>query len=202
MTEKQFMSYLKKVKREVRRLGADLVPIDSVKFVNRANPMGLCLYYDGSYPYCSLEFADVLLQLDEVSIHETIAHELLHCIRDSVGHGPLFKKYAARVNEKYGLDIDTYTSLHIVNDTMRHRIFNYVVRCTKCGNRIGYMRREGIIRKLIKHGEARDYCCPYCGKGKLELEEKLSVRDWRVGVRKRRHAAVREEGREEGEGSS
>ncbi|MBO6236167.1 MAG: hypothetical protein J6N22_05550, partial [Schwartzia sp.] len=44
MTEKQFMSYLKKVKREVRRLGADLVPIDSVKFVNRANPMGLCLY--------------------------------------------------------------------------------------------------------------------------------------------------------------
>lgn len=139
MTEKQFMSYLKKVKREVRRLGADLVPIDSVKFVNRANPMGLCLYYDGSYPYCSLEFADVLLQLDEVSIHETIAHELLHCIRDSVGHGPLFKKYAALVNEKYGLDIDTYTSLHIVNDTMRHRIFNYVVRCTKCGNRIGYV---------------------------------------------------------------
>ena len=189
MTEKQFMSYLKKVKREVRRLGADLVPIDSVRFVNRANPMGLCLYYDGSYPYCSLEFADVLLQLDEVSIHETIAHELLHCIRDSVGHGPLFKKYAALVNEKYGLDIDTYTSLHIVNDTMRHRIFNYVVRCTKCGNRIGYMRREEIIRKLIRHGEARDYYCPYCGKNRLELEEKLSVRDWRVGVRKRRHAA-------------
>ena len=189
MTEKQFMSYLKKVKREVRRLGADLVPIDSVRFVNRANPMGLCLYYDGSYPYCSLEFADVLLQLDEVSIHETIAHELLHCIRDSVGHGPLFKKYAALVNEKYDLDIDTYTSLHIVNDTMRHRIFNYVVRCTKCGNRIGYMRREEIIRKLIRHGEARDYYCPYCGKNRLELEEKLSVRDWRVGVRKRRHAA-------------
>lgn len=53
------------------------------------------------------------------------------------------------------------------------------------------MRKEGIIRKLIKHGEARDYCCPYCGKGKLELEEKLSVRDWRVGVRKRRHAAAK-----------
>lgn len=65
MTEKQFMSYLKKVKREVRRLGADLVPIDSVRFVNLANPMGLCLYYDGSYPYCSLEFADVLLQLSD-----------------------------------------------------------------------------------------------------------------------------------------
>lgn len=24
---------------------------------------------------------------------------------------------------------------------------------------------------------------PYCGKNKLDLEEKLSVRDWRVGVR-------------------
>lgn len=192
MTEKQFMSYLKRVKREVRRLGADLVPIDSVKFVNRTNPLGLCLYYDGPHPFCDLEFADILLQLDEGSIHETIAHELLHCIRDSVGHGPIFKKYAALVNEKYGLEIDTYTSLHIVNDAMRRRIFNYVVRCTKCGNRIGYTRREEVVRKLIKYGEARAYCCPYCGKRKLELEEKLSVKDWRVSVRKRRQAAAKQ----------
>ena len=192
MTEKQFMSYLKRVKREVRRLGADLVPIDSVKFVNRTNPVGLCLYYGGAHPFCALEFADILLQLDEVSIHETIAHELLHCIRDSVGHGPIFKKYAALVNEKYGLEIDTYTSLHIINDAMRRRIFNYVVRCAKCGNRIGYSRREEVVRKLIKYGEARNYCCPYCGQRKLKLEEKLSVRDWRVSVRKRRQAAVKQ----------
>ena len=50
------------------------------------------------------------------------------------------------------------------------------------------MRKEEVIRKLIKHGEARDYCCPYCGKSNLELEEKLSVKDWRIGLRRRRHA--------------
>ena len=191
MTEKQFMSYLKKVKREIRRLGADLVPIDSVKFVNRANPVGLCLYYDGSYPFCSLEFSDILLQLDEVSIHETIAHELLHCIRGSVGHGPIFKKYAALANEKYGLEIDTYTSQHLINDAMRHRIFNYVVSCTKCGNKIGYMRKEKVVRKLIRNGEAPEFCCPCCGKRKLVLEEKLSVKDWRIDVRKCHQATAK-----------
>ena len=96
------------------------------------------------------------------------------------------------MSEKYGLEIDTYTSLHIINDAMRRRIFNYVVRCTKCGNRIGYTRREEVVRKLIKYGEARSYCCPYCGKRKLELEEKLSVKDWRVSVRKRRQAAAKQ----------
>ncbi len=185
MTEKQFMSFLKKVKREIRRLGADLVPISSVKFVNRFNPVGLCLYYGGSYPTCSLEFAVILLQLDEISIHEIIAHELLHCIRDSAGHDPVFKKYAALVNEKYGLEIGTYTSRHVENDALRHRLFQYVVQCTKCGNRIGYMRKDEAVRKLIRYGEARGYCCPFCGNRKLALDEKRSVKDWRIGVRKR-----------------
>ncbi len=184
MTEKQFMSYLKKVKREIRRLGADLVPIHSVKFVNRDNPIGLCLYYGGPYPSCGLEFSNILLQLDEISIHEIIAHELIHCIRDSGGHGEIFKKYAALVNEKYGLEIDTYTSRHIIDDALRRRIFNYVAVCTECGEKIGYMRREEVIRKLIKHGEAPEFCCPYCGKRRLALDEKLSVWDWRVGLRK------------------
>ena len=185
MTEKQFMSFLKRVKREIRRLGADLVPINSVKFVNRSNPVGLCLHYGGAYPYCSLEFADMLLQLGEVSIHEIIAHELLHCIRDSAGHDPVFKKYAALVNEKYGLEIGTYTSRHVENDALRHRLFHYVVQCTKCGNRIGYMRKDKAVRKLIRYGEARGYCCPFCGNRKLVLDEKRSVKDWRIGVRKR-----------------
>ena len=47
------------------------------------------------------------------------------------------------------------------------------------------MRKDEAVRKLIRYGEARGYCCPFCGNIKLVLDEKWSVKDWRIGVWKR-----------------
>ena len=170
MTQQNLLSFINKVRKDIVALGADLAPVEGVIFRRRVSPIGLCLYGDKKKIGCILEFSKKLLELDEEAIHETVAHELLHTIKGSIGHDKKFMKYAKMLNEKYGLDIGEYMSPHIVQEGIKHHLYNYVVTCDDCGESIGYVRKAIVVKELLETGEAPDYCCPFCGRRHLSID--------------------------------
>lgn len=170
MTKQNMLSFINKVRKDILALGADLAPLNRVTFHRRKAPIGLCLYNEKHKNGCIIEFSNVLLTLDDESIHETVAHELLHTIKNSIGHDKVFMKYAKKLNAIYGLNIGKYMSRHILNDEIKHKLYNYVVKCKDCGEPVGYIRKAEIVRELLSKNKKHGYYCPYCDSSHLEID--------------------------------
>ena len=109
-----------------------------------------------------IELSDRLLDAPEVSVRQTLAHELIHTCPGAFDHGELFRSYAVRMNELYGYNISRTSSAGDMGVSDREDSARFIIRCTKCGALIYRMRMCGLISNM-------DQCrCGRCG-GSLEL---------------------------------
>jgi predicted SprT family Zn-dependent metalloprotease len=94
----------------------------------------------------------------------TIMHEMLHTIPGCFNHGKKWKTYASYINQK----LPQYNITRVaVNDSVgvhtEHEkpVFNYVLRCSGCGQEIKRQRKSKVITNYKK------YRCGKCG-GRFE----------------------------------
>lgn len=149
-------------------LGIDYGEIVNVKINSRAKRRwGRCCYdiYSPKWEDCRfvIEISDRLLN-DEVSedaLMNTMVHELLHTCKDCMNHGKIWKKLAAMVNSKYGLNIKTCTSAAEKNikDDYVAPDKKYVLRCPACG----HIWKRARMTNAVKYPELYGCSCGYWG---------------------------------------
>ena len=157
-----FDSLLRTVYKEAADAGLPVSKKISNKVVvnTRAKKrFGMCTLKDGIY---TIELSSRLLTAPEISCRQTLAHELIHTCPGCGNHGPLFKKFAVIMNQKYGYNIRRTNSneemgLSAESETAS---FRYILECRSCGAQIKRMKYSSVVSHPSR------YTCK-CG-GKLK----------------------------------
>lgn len=68
---------------------------------------------------------------NEDALLETLIHEVLHTVKDSMNHGSIWKKNANKINVKYKMNIKTTNSAADKGITIE-KIHKYIVECEVC----------------------------------------------------------------------
>lgn len=121
----------------------------------------------------SININAVLLNEDvpELSLYETLYHELLHCVDGCMNHGDKWNRLAQVVNDCYNVNITRTSSAseklgdykQEYDDELNRKEKCYKVICTSCKHEI--MRYGNRSPKWYAHPEF--YRCKLCG-GSLE----------------------------------
>ena len=144
------------------------IPIGKITSVSRNSRLtrtwGRCSRNkDGSF---SIDIAGRLLdEGSDKGILETILHEMIHTCKGCFNHKNTWKKYADRLNTKYGFNIqrtDTALNKGVANEPKR--IYKYAIRCPQCGTNFKYQ----IMTNAVKNPSL--YMCRDC---KCRLERVL-----------------------------
>lgn len=122
---------------------------------------GLCKKLpDGCF---EIEIAETLLQDDvaDMSVKNTVMHELLHTCPGCLRHTGKWKQYATLVNRRMPIyNITRTTSSEEKGVTVRRKepVYRYILKCSDCG---GEIRRQKKSR-VVEHPEK--YRCTCGGK--------------------------------------
>lgn len=93
------------------------------------------------------------------ALHDTIIHELLHTCPDCMKHGDNWKRWALKVNRKYGMDIKRCSSAEEAGlQVFTAKKANWIVTCNKCGQEYVYQRAG----KVVQSPERYRCCCGGC----------------------------------------
>lgn len=112
-----------------------------------------------------LEVSIMLLDKDDRTIKEVIAHEALHTCKGCLNHGAEWKRLAAAVNHAYGYHIErTADYAGFGMEEKPEEIWKYRIRCRNCGN-TGYRIKKS---RVVTNPE--NYRCSKCG-GALEVDQ-------------------------------
>ena len=115
---------------------------------------GICRYKNGLY---SISVSSRLLETQDIKeVYNTIIHEVLHTCKGCGNHGPLWKKYADIINQKYDLNIKRSTSY--LEKGAPEPNYKYIVKCSNPGCMKVYKRKNKS--SIIKHPEK--YACGIC----------------------------------------
>ena len=109
----------------------------------------------------TIEVSSVLLDAEEHSVRQVLAHEILHTCPGCADHGAGWQYWASLMSRQFGYNIhrtDSHQSLGLKDP----RPVRYVVVCRQCGRRTNRMKRS----PLVVHPE--HYRCK-CG-GSLYIE--------------------------------
>lgn len=121
----------------------------------RINPrpkkrFGCCNTMGGKY---NIEISEFVLKADEEKVKEVLAHEILHTCKGCRNHGPRWKEYAERMNERYGYHIKRVSSFQEMGlaeaqeDHCEDRI-RYIIKCEKCGKEYPRQRFTCVMKKI------------------------------------------------------
>lgn len=120
--------------------------IDSkLYYMSSISALGKCKNQDGQYKIYLSRYA----MNDEKQIEATLAHELVHTIYGCMNHGVKFKKYAAIVYDRLGIQVDTRASKEqaeisgITDAKINHA--KYVIQCQECGTKIYRQKRSNLV---------------------------------------------------------
>lgn len=123
------------------------------------------------YAYGKFEISIAQILLDERNsldgLKSTIMHELLHTCKGCLNHGDEWKRLADIVSHYYGYKIERTASEDDKGICAELRVsattnYNYIVRCTGCGNEIKHERMGNVVKNPSR------YRCGRC-HGKLEV---------------------------------
>lgn len=105
---------------------------------------------------CEITIARRLLEdaVSDETVKTTIHHELLHSIKECVGHGEKWKAYAEKLNKHYGYNIKRTADNEEKGVQMPE--YKYIVKCEKCGAETGRYKMSRLIE------DTRSYRC-ICG---------------------------------------
>ena len=95
--------------------------------------------------------------VDDISLYNTLVHELIHTAPNCMNHGKLWKEYAAKVNKEFNLNIKTTNSEEEKGVKIRTPIeYKYSVKCPDCGEVWNYQRMSKVVKT------PSDYKCGHC----------------------------------------
>ena len=142
-----FDDLLEQVMDEARR--AD-IPISKkifphIKVNSRAKSrFGRCIREnDGRF---MIELSSRLYDAPEHSCRQTLAHELIHTCEGCMNHGELFRRYAEKMNRKYGYNIKRTNSAEEMGVESGSENGKYIVVCKKCGKEIRRTRQSPLTK--------------------------------------------------------
>ncbi|MBP3705581.1 MAG: SprT-like domain-containing protein [Clostridia bacterium] len=119
---------------------------------------GRCIYQQGKY---TVELSAYLFDASPLTVHEVIAHEVLHACPGCMNHGALWKAYAARMGARYGYKIERTAKEPLVREEAPKA--RYILECVSCGMQIPRQK----MSRAVEHPEL--YRCK-CG-GKLRRSQ-------------------------------
>lgn len=100
---------------------------------------------------------DLLDERNPVSaLHNTIIHELLHTCPNCMNHGEPWKRWALKVNCKYGMNIKRTSSVQEIGlEVFTKKKANWIVTCNRCRHEYIYQRAG----KVVQHPERFKCVC-------------------------------------------
>ena len=129
----------------LRACGIPVSPkIDPQVGINRRakRRLGCCRFREGTY---TIEVSAGILQSPDL-LKETLLHELLHTCPGCRNHGPLWKSYAAVVNQALGTSIQRTVKVEEAFSPLRREEVKYVLRCQSCGREIKRLRMCKVVK--------------------------------------------------------
>ena len=145
MISTRFNNLLIEVKQEMNWLKIPYSEdITEIKVNSRATKFfGICRIRDNKF---SIELVKRMLETDDKSIKNVIAHELIHTVKDCFNHGSVFMRYANMMNRAYGYNIKTgSTSEEYGLDMVKAK---YIIKCQTCGTESRYQKKTRIFNQL------------------------------------------------------
>lgn len=100
-----------------------------------------------------------LLENDDALL-ETLLHEIIHTCKGCFNHGAKWKKYAEKINVRYGTNLKRCTSES--EKAITPVAPKYIIKCKKCG----YEYPRTKLTKMVQGGY-KNCKCGICG-GNLE----------------------------------
>ncbi len=104
--------------------------------------LGCCRFQEETY---TIEVSAGILQSPDL-LKETLLHELLHTCPGCRNHGPLWKSYAAVVNQALGTSIQRTVKVEEAFSPLRREEVKYVLRCQSCGREIKRLRMCKVVK--------------------------------------------------------
>lgn len=117
-----------------------------------------------------IEISDRLLQkgVSQLTLMNTMLHELLHTCEGCMNHGRKWKAYAARLNA-IGYDVKTRaTAAEAAEAPLIGNPYKYEVTCDRCGSTWKYMKRGAVVKALQRDPNS---CKCGCGSRDFKLIE-------------------------------
>ena len=142
---------------------ARLRRVVSVRITRGVREYGACNIPRGDDGTCRLSFSGHLFFPGNAAVLlDVIAHELLHaCLSSREGHGELFHKGMAALNEALGFHIQVHSDKSAIRQS--ESLYRYKVVCAACGNAFYYLRAGAVVKHPSR------YRCAKCGKGAFEV---------------------------------
>lgn len=100
-----------------------------------------------------IEISSVLLEGEERTIKEIMAHEILHTCPSGMNHGSTWKNHCRKMESGYGYRLNrtsTYQTLGI-DDPRKEKQFRYKVVCISCGQQILRQRKSALTTETQKY---------------------------------------------------
>jgi len=171
---KNLKNFVNECRNDIESLGIELGDIADVTVNTRAkNRWGLCSKRQGKY-YISISSQLLEDSVDDMSVKNTVAHELLHTIKDGMRHTGEWKSAANLLNDVYGYNIKRCTSyeekgIERPKDKTRKSMQpKHKLRCTYCGYTYLYRKTTNTVKDIM-YGRNKYYYCAVCSsRGSLE----------------------------------
>ena len=119
---------------------------------------GQCCHKGGNNYSINISIRLLDDKVDDIATKTTILHELLHSVKECVGHGTEWKRYAYKVNKAYGYNIKRTTSYEekgiervVTPKMVKHRFI-----CQGCGMVLERMKESSFTKNY------KDYTCGRC----------------------------------------
>ncbi len=135
----------------------------SVRITRGVREYGSCNISRGNEAECRLAFSGHLFFPGNAGpLIDVIAHELLHaCLPVREGHGPIFHRGMALLNEALGLHIRVYSEKTAIRQS--EALYRYKVVCGACGNVFYYLRAGAVVKHPAR------YRCAKCGESAFRV---------------------------------
>lgn len=144
-------------------LPARLRDITAVRITRGVREHGSCAIPRDRDGACRLAFSGHLFFVgNAAALVDVIAHELLHaCLPPREGHGALFHRGMALLNNALGLHIEVHSETSAIRQS--EALYRYKVVCSACGNTFYYLRAGAVVKHPSR------YRCAKCGKNAFEI---------------------------------
>lgn len=152
-------------------LSARLRKIVSIRITGGVREYGSCSIPRANDAECRLAFSGHLFfEGNAAALIDVAAHELLHaCLSPREGHGELFHRGMALLNETLGLHIRVYSEKSAIRQS--EALYRYKVVCAACGNFFYYLRAGAVVKHPSR------YRCAKCGKNAFKVYQILTAKN-------------------------
>ena len=142
---------------------AGLRRVVSVRITRGVREYGSCNIPKANDAECRLAFSGHLFFAgNAAALVDVVAHELLHaCLPPREGHGEVFHRGMALLNEALGLHIEVYSEKNAIRQS--ESLYRYKVVCAACGNQFYYLRAGAVVKHPSR------YRCAKCGENAFKI---------------------------------